>query len=60
MVWERSAAAAAAEDNDAVEGEFLRKAEVAARAAAEFGATLFGGYTLAKQSVSCFARDARM
>lgn len=42
-VCERNAAAAAAEDSDALEGELLRKAELAAIAAEELGA-LFGGY----------------
>lgn len=35
VVWERSAAAAAAEDKEVVDGELLRKAEVAAIAAEE-------------------------
>jgi len=40
VVCDRRAAAAAAEESDVVEAEFLRKAEVAAMAALELGATL--------------------
>lgn len=44
-VCERNAAAAAAEDNDADAAELLRKADVAARAAAELALLLLGCMT---------------
>lgn len=43
VVWDRSAAAAAAEDSEAVEGDLLRNAALAAMAAEELGGALCCG-----------------